>query len=314
MVGLNLEDCELLAIVGATASGKSELAINIAVKEAKRGRKCHIINADSFSLYRKMDIGTAKTPLETREDLESRCGIRHYMIDVLDPTESANVAVYQREVLDIIRELKGAGVLPILVGGSGLYIRSVIDNFEFQSVDLNLRRELENRAATEGVEVLFSELERKDPETAKTVDPQNVRRIVRALEVLNSSAQKYANRLPEYVYRAENTVQIAIQHSREELDLKIEERTRRMRELGLEEEVRGLYQSGQLGETARKAIGYSEFIDYFEGVLNPANLKPQTLDDVFLRITQHTKRLVRRQESWFNRDPRIRFVQPQVVL
>ncbi|GHT81442.1 tRNA dimethylallyltransferase [Actinomycetota bacterium] len=309
-IGVDIpEDLDLLCVVGPTASGKSDLAISIAKRLLEQGKYAgvDIINADSYSLYKKLDIGTAKVSLLERQELLEQYGINHFEIDVLEPTQTSNAAEYQQRVLPLIEQLHQQNRLPILVGGSGLYIRAVIDQFEFQGVDLELRDALAERAKLEGTDVLYAELLKLDPKTAKTLDRQNTRRIIRAIEVIQTSKKSYQNQLPEYTYRFPDTLQLSINLPREMLDARIDARTLKMRELDLEGEVRGLFKSEELGQTAVKAIGYSEFVNYFEGKPNPANGKTMTVDDVYIQIAQHTKRLVRRQQSWFNRDPRIIF-------
>ncbi|MDR0950575.1 MAG: tRNA (adenosine(37)-N6)-dimethylallyltransferase MiaA [Candidatus Ancillula sp.] len=302
-----LSSYQLIAIVGPTASGKSDYAEKLALKIVNSGNKCALINADSFSLYRKMDIGTAKPNILERKKLENQ-GVKYYQIDILDPLEISNAALYQASTLKIINFLHKNNSIPILVGGSGLYVRTITDDFKFQPVDLSLRKQLEKRAEAEGTEHLYQELLNKDPNTAKTLNPENTRRIIRALEVIQITGLPFIPNLPQYTNRFPKTLQLGLKLSREEIDKKIDIRTQKMRDLGLENEVRNLYQNNELGPTAKKAIGYSEFIDYFENKNNPADNKPLTLDSTFTNIANHTKRLVRRQLSWFTRDPRILWV------
>lgn len=256
---------ELVVILGPTASGKTEFAINLAkfiISELKI--KCDIINADSYSIYKYMNIGTAKLSESTRNELLKKFDINHYMFDQVSPIESINVAWYCEKTRKIIEECQKNLRLPILCGGSGLYIRAITDGFDF---------ELGQK----------SESERSQNKRHRGNDGS----------------------LPEYKYINPKTIQFGIELSRKILDQRIDVRTDLMRQLGLENEVKSLYSSGILGQTAIKAIGYSEFVEYFNGGVNKMNGKTLELDDVFDLIKMHTKRLVRRQESWFRRDKRI---------
>lgn len=256
-----------------------------------------------------MDIGTAKVIREERELLEAEYRIEHYLFDEFEPSQNINVAVYAKRATNTIKSLIQNGTLPILCGGSGLYIQSVIDGFKFQKVDLNLREELEKRWDYDCGETLWNELENKDRETAKTLQKENKRRVVRALEVIYSTQNKYQEKLPQFEheqYAFKNTLQIGIGIEKAELDKRIEKRAKKMREKGLLEEVTNL--KSELSVTAKKAIGYFEILAYLNGEVNKANGKTMTIDDAFLQIEQHTKRLTRRQMSWFKRDQRINWI------
>jgi tRNA dimethylallyltransferase len=294
---------KLVAIVGPTASGKSDFAIELAIELLQHGIKADIVNADTYARYRGMDIGTAKVSATMRHQILNDYGINHYQIDVASPDFQVSAAEYQTSALADIATIHERGRLPIICGGSGLYIRVLTDNFTFQKTDTALRKDLEARADREGVEVLYRELQSKDPQTAATIDSNNLRRIVRALEVIELSGQNYQNHLPKYAYREPQTCQFYLDVDRATLDKRIELRTQKMRELGLVEEVRHL--QPVLGVTARKAIGYAEVLQLLNNEANPANGRPLDIDATFEMIAQHTKRLVRKQQSWFLRDGRI---------
>lgn len=281
------EKPELLCIVGATASGKSDLAIEI----AKNIGNADIINADSYSLYKKMNIGTAKVSEGERHTLYEQYNIKHYLIDILEPSDNSTVAQYATMARSQIAKCQARGRLPILCGGSGLYVRAVTDGFEFEG-GLNPR----------GVDTAASAVKGQSAEGVASASKVS-------LDAGEASNDRHrGTKLPEYIYANPHTLQIGLSVPRTELDERIKLRTATMRERGLEHEVRALWEAGMLGITARKAIGYAEFISYFEGGVNPANGKPLTVDDVYDLIAMHTRRLVRRQESWFKRDPRICWV------
>jgi tRNA dimethylallyltransferase len=304
----------LLCVVGPTASGKSDLAAKIASEIIKRSSDLpyngvELINADSYSLYRKMDIGTAKPTLQERSELLEQ-GILYHFIDVLDPIETSTVAEYAKAASAKIDDIQQEGKLPIVVGGSGLYVRALTDGFEFQGYDLELRAKITEHAAEVGEQALWEELNALDSDTAATLAPENTRRVIRALEVIQTHQgthiePAFKHELPPYTYADLKTLQIGFDVAREEIDERIEQRTNMMREFGLTQEVRALWESDELGPTAIKAIGYAEMVQFFEGGVNPADGKLLTEDTTYELIAMHTKRLVRRQQSWFKRDPRI---------
>ncbi|MDR2508749.1 MAG: tRNA (adenosine(37)-N6)-dimethylallyltransferase MiaA [Candidatus Ancillula sp.] len=317
---VELRSPRIIAIVGPTATGKSDLAISLAKALKERGvskgdatQKVlpQIINADSYARYRKMDIGTAKVDLQTRLDLERQWGVKHYQIDVLDPSETSTAQSFAEcvkiEIDDISQNANSTLGVPILCGGSGLYVRSVLDGFEFQKQDVALRKSLESRLECEGVHALYMALREKSPETAAHISPQNARRVIRALESLELQGTHIAT-LPQYTYAYPSTLQIGLETTREELDRRIDIRTSKMRELGLVSEVSALYSSQMLGETAIKAIGYAEVVSFLNSGTHPGNGRKLDLDATFELIATHTKRLVRRQLSWFKRDPRIHWL------
>jgi tRNA dimethylallyltransferase len=279
----------VLAVVGPTAAGKSALSLRLA---AALGGE--IINADSMQLYRGMDIGTAKlTPAE-------RGGIPHHLLDVWPVTETASVSEYQLLARQAITAIHGRGAIPILVGGSGLYVRAAIDKLEFPGTDPGLRARLEDELAQAGGPALHERLSRLDPAAAAVILPGNGRRIVRALEVIELSGRPFSATLPQYesVYE---TVQIGLELPRPELDRRVADRVARMWQLGLVEEVRQLAAAGLAkGRTASRALGYAQVLRFLDGEGTEQEAAAQTI--------QATRKFIRRQESWFRRDPRIRWL------
>jgi tRNA dimethylallyltransferase len=279
----------VIAVVGPTASGKSDLALNLA--ERLGGE---IVNADAMQLYRGMDIGTAKVPFGERR------GIAHHQLDILDVRQEASVAAYQREArLDVagIRSRRGR---PILVGGSGLYVRAALDRLDIPPTDPAVRARLEGELEAEGIEAMRLRLEQADPVAARAIQPRNERRIVRALEVIELTGRPFSATLPTREYQAP-AITVGLQVPRPELDARIEVRVHQMWEAGLLDEVRRLDAAGlREGRTAAKALGYSQALAHLDGILSAG----QAIEDT---ITS-TRRFARRQESWFRPDPRIRWL------
>lgn len=289
----------VVSIVGPTASGKTGLGIAIAQALAARGERAEIVNADAYQMYRGMDIGTAKPTAE------EQAAVPHHLIDIVDPDEAMSVARFQQLARDCIHDLQNRGIRPILVGGSGLYARAAIDDISFPGTDPEVRKRLEEREKIEGAGALFDELAAKDPEAASRMDPHNPRRTIRALEVIEVTGRPYSASLPHYRYVIP-TVQIGLDLSREELDQRIDIRTKQMLEGGFVEEVERL--RPHLGATAGRALGYQQVIDYLDGL--------RDMEYTFYDIAQKTKRLARKQMGWFGRDPRIHWLQalnPQLV-
>ncbi|MFI8775623.1 tRNA (adenosine(37)-N6)-dimethylallyltransferase MiaA [Brachybacterium paraconglomeratum] len=283
-------DTPLIAVVGATATGKSDLAIALA-----RQLDGEVINADALQLYRGMDIGTAKvTP-------EERAGVPHHLLDVLEVTEEASVSAYQRDAREAIAAIRSRRRTPILVGGSGLYVRAVLDDIEFPPTDAALRERLEQRIAQEGTEALHRELAASDPEAAGIIGPRDARRIVRALEVGALTGRPFTAFLPRPLYADASTVQIGLRRDRALLHERIAVRVDRMVEGGLLEEIRALREMGlDRGLTARRAIGYEQGLAVLDGTLDCAQAIQDTVTG--------TRRLVRKQDSWFRRDARVRWL------
>ena len=283
----------VVSIVGPTASGKTGLGIAVAKELAKRGQKAEIVNADAYQMYKGMDIGTAKPTAEEQAE------VKHHLIDIIEPDETMSVARFQRLARDTIRDLKAEGIRPILVGGSGLYARAAIDDISFPGTDPEVRAALERRAETEGPGLLFDELKAKDPQAASHMDPRNVRRTIRALEVISLTGKPYSSTLPRYRYVIP-CVQIGLDLDRKELDRRIWERTQRMAKEGFLDEVRAL--RPKLGFTAGRAIGYQQMVDLLDGMWDEP-------EDAYADIAQKTSRLARKQMGWFGRDPRIHWLE-----
>ncbi|MGW2400382.1 tRNA (adenosine(37)-N6)-dimethylallyltransferase MiaA [Kitasatospora sp. NPDC001664] len=279
----------VVSVVGATAAGKSDLAVAIACSLGGE-----VINTDSMQLYRGMDIGTAKLTQEERG------GIPHHLLDVWDVTETASVAEYQRLARAEMDRLLAEGRTPVLVGGSGLYVRAAIDEMDFPGTDPAVRARLEAELAEQGPYVLHQRLAVLDPAAAEAVLTSNGRRIVRALEVIEITGQPFTANLPSNTAVYE-TVQIGVQVPRPELDQRIELRVDRMWEAGLLDEVRTLEGRGlRDGLTASRALGYQQVLSFFAGECTEEEAKAETV--------RATRRFARRQESWFRRDDRIHWL------
>ncbi len=285
----------VLAVVGPTATGKSELALDV-VDLLGGPDAAEAVNADAMQLYRGMDVGTAKLPPGERR------GVAHHQLDVLEVTQEASVAAYQRAARADIAAVEQRGRHPVLVGGSGLYVRAVLDELEFPGTDPEVRRRLEQRAEEEGAAALHAELAARDPAAAERILPGNTRRVVRALEVITLTGRPFSASLPEHRYHLP-AVQVAIDVPREELDRRIADRARAMLDGGLLEETRELLAAGLAeGRTASRAVGYAQAIAVVEGRMS--------LDDAHTAITTATRQLARRQEKWFRRDPRVQWLAP----
>jgi len=279
----------VVAVVGPTAAGKSELAVALA--RALRGE---VVNADAMQLYRGMDIGTAKLPVEARG------GVPHHLLDVWDVTREASVADYQRAARAVVDELLAAGRTPVVVGGSGLYVRAVLDDLDFPGTDPRLRAALEAEVTAHGPQVLHARLAGVDPRAAAAILPTNGRRIVRALEVIELTGRPFAATLPVQrpVYDA---VQAGIDVPREVLDERIAARVDRMWAAGFVDEVRRLEEAGlRRGRTASRALGYAQVLRYLAGECSEERARTDTV--------RATRRFARRQGSWFRRDPRVRWL------
>ena len=276
----------LITVVGPTAAGKSGLSLRLA--DSLGGE---IVNADSMQLYRGMDIGTAKL------SPAARGGVPHHLLDIWEVTAAASVSQYQQLARTAIAEIRDRGRIPILVGGSGLYVRAAIDNLEFPGTDPLLRDGLEAELADLGAAALHARLARADPAAAAAILPGNGRRIVRALEVIELSGRPFSATLPDYesVYPA---VQLGLQLPRDELDRRVAGRVSRMWQAGLVAEVRELAGRGlRQGRTASRALGYAQVLRFLAG--------EWTQEQAAAETARATRRFARRQESWFRRDPRI---------
>lgn len=277
----------LIVLVGPTASGKSALGVDLAQRLGGE-----IINADSMQLYRGMDIGTAKVSAA-----EAR-GIPHHLLDVLDVTEESSVADFQDQARRIIGEIRDRGKTPIMVGGSGLYVRAVIDVIEFPPTNPELRSRLTMRLDDEGAAPLRQELRELDPESAAVI--KDDRRLIRALEVVLLTGRTFSSYMPQRVHEPslEPVVQIGLDVDRSLLHQRIAQRVARMKDQGLLDEVRTLDSAGlRCGRTASRAIGYQQFLQVLDGEL--------TRKDAIEATTVATRKFARRQETWFRADPRV---------
>ncbi|MFE6610788.1 tRNA (adenosine(37)-N6)-dimethylallyltransferase MiaA [Amycolatopsis sp. NPDC057786] len=278
-----------VAVVGPTATGKTALAVELALTLGGE-----VVNADALQLYRGMDIGTAKaTP-------EERRGVPHHLLDVLDVTETASVAAYQRDARRRIEELLDAGRVPILAGGSGLYVQAVLDDLKFPGTDPDVRARLTAEADEIGVAAMHARLTELDPIAATAILPTNGRRIVRALEVIEITGEPFSANLPKPGPARYDTVLIGIDREPAELDARVDRRVELMFEAGLVDEVRTLLGHGlRDGLTASRALGYQQVIAALDGDGDFQAASEAT--------AQATRRFVRRQRSWFRRDNRIQW-------
>lgn len=277
----------LVAVVGPTATGKSDLALDLA--ERFDGE---VVNADAMQLYRGMDIGTAKLPPEQRR------GIPHHQLDVLQVTETASVAAYQRAARRAVEDVLHRGRTPLLVGGSGLYVQAVLDELRFPGTDPAVRDRYEQRLAEVGPQELHRQLAQRDPAAAGAILPSNGRRIVRALEVIEMTGEPFSANLPEPGPGRYGVVQVGLDRSVHQLDERVDRRVPRMFDAGLVEEVRRLEAAGlRTGRTASRALGYQQVLSALDGDGDMAAAAADT--------AKATRRFVRRQRSWFRRDERI---------
>ena len=282
----------VLVLVGPTAVGKSSLAVAVAQRLTATGQPAEVVNADSMLVYRGMDIGTAK-PTQTE-----RGGVPHHLIDVLDVRETATVADFQRRARAAVADCHGRGVVPVLVGGSALYVRAIVDDFRFPGTDPALRAELEAELVAVGPETLHRRLTQLDPASARQILPANSRRVVRALEVIALTGEGFSAALPPRHYVLPEVVQVGLDIDRPRLDHRIAERVDRMWAAGLVAEVRRLVDHGlRDGLTASRALGYRQVLAFLDGEL--------TEDEARTRTITATRKFARRQDSWFRKDPRI---------
>lgn len=290
----------VVAVVGPTATGKSDLGIALA--EHLGGE---VVNADALQLYRGLDIGTAKVTAAERR------GVPHHLLDVLAPSEDASVARYQQQARAAVADIAARGRRAVVVGGSGLYVRALLDRIEFPGTDPDVRAALEARVEVEGARALHAELARLDPVAAESIGPRNARRIVRALEVIALTGRPYSANLPGHDYEVP-AVQIGLDCDRSVLDRRVESRVDRMWAAGLVDEVRGLLASGVdaaadaatgIGRTASRAVGYAEVIAALRGEI--------TEDEAREQVVAGTRRLARKQMGWFGRDPRVHWLDAQ---
>jgi tRNA dimethylallyltransferase len=282
---------KLVVIAGATATGKSALSIALA-----ESIDAEIINADSMQVYRGMDIGTAKITVDERQ------GIRHHMLDVLDVNQDSTVAWYQSDARTAIDEIHSRGKNVVMVGGTGLYIKAVIDELNFPDTDPMVRHTLNKEAEELGIDAMFDRLEKLDPAAALAIDRANLRRIIRALEVIEITGKPFTANLPrQESIRYPRARQFGLVMDRDDLSERIDVRVNSMFEQGLVAEVQKLISEGLLqGRTAQRALGYSQVISHLNNELS--------LDAAIEETKRATRQYARRQETWFSRDSRIKWI------
>lgn len=280
----------LVVVVGATGTGKSDLSLDLAEAITARGGSAEIVNGDAMQFYRGMDIGTAKLPERERR------GVPHHLLDVLEVTEEASVAAFQEQARALIEAIRERGAVPILVGGSGLYVDAVVKDFRFPARDPEVRARYEARLEAEGVAALHAELLALDAEAATAIGPHNGRRIVRALEVVAITGQPFGAGLPEEGGAWTEAVTLGLALDRERLVPRLDARVERMWATGMLDEVAGLLPRGlERGVTASRAIGYAQAIEQLHGRMSETEA---------IAATQAlTRRYARRQVSWFRRSP-----------
>lgn len=279
-------------LVGPTAAGKSNLAAALVRRYAAEGRTAEVVNADSMLVYRGMDIGTAKPSVRERSE------IRHHMIDLLEVDQSATVAEFQQLARAAIADCRSRHVIPILVGGSALYVRAIVDDFAFPGTDPAVRARLEQELLTQGAERLHQRLTGVDPAAATRILPGNARRIVRALEVIELTGRSFPAVLPERRYVLPDVVQIGLAIDRPTLDARIAARVDAMWAAGFVEEVRRLAAAGLRDSlTASRALGYRQVLRYLDGEISEEQARELTIVG--------TRKFARRQDSWFRKDGRI---------
>ncbi|MCB0911237.1 MAG: tRNA (adenosine(37)-N6)-dimethylallyltransferase MiaA [Propionibacteriaceae bacterium] len=281
----------VVALNGPTASGKTAAAVALAHTLAADGIGAEVVNADSMLVYRGMDIGTAKPTLAERE------GVPHHLIDIMDVTRTASVADFQSLARAAIADCRGRGVVPLLTGGSALYVHAILDDFAFPGTDAAVRARLEAELAEVGAQELHRRLAALAPETAAGILPGNGRRTVRALEVIELTGS-FRSTLPGWEYALDDVLQFGLEVPREVLDARIEARVDRMWADGLVAEVEHLVGEGlREGRTASRALGYRQVLAYLDGEIGEADAKQATITG--------TRRFSRKQLGWFRRDPRI---------
>ena len=285
-----MSELPVLVVNGPTASGKTAVAVAVAHLLADRV-PAEVVNADSMLVYRGMDIGTAKPTIAERG------GVPHHLIDIMEVTETASVAAFQQLAREAIQDCRSRGVIPIVAGGSALYMRAILDEFEFPGTDPSVRARLEAELAEVGAAELHARLARLAPEAAAGILPGNGRRIVRALEVIELTGS-FTPGLPAERYALSGVDQFGLTLDRADLDERIEARVERMWRDGFVDEVRGLLPRGlRQGRTASRALGYRQVLDHLDGACSEAEAKAATVSG--------TRRFARKQLGWFRRDPRI---------
>ncbi|HEY9468676.1 MAG TPA: tRNA (adenosine(37)-N6)-dimethylallyltransferase MiaA [Propionibacteriaceae bacterium] len=284
-----------VVLVGPTAAGKSALAADLARRYTAEDQPAEVINADSMLVYRGMDIGTAKpSKVELAE-------IPHHMIDLREVNQTTTVAEFQQLARAAIADCQRRDVIPIVVGGSALYIRAILDDFEFPGTDPAVRTRLENELARQGAKWLYQRLSEADPLAANRILPGNTRRIVRALEVIELTGRPFTATLPERRYRLPDVVQIGLTIDRAPLDARIADRVDAMWAAGFVDEVRRLATAGlRESLTASRALGYRQVLRFLDGEITEAQARELTIGA--------TRKFARRQDSWFRKDARIHWL------
>lgn len=285
---------KVVVIVGPTASGKTAVSIELAKKI-----NGEIISADSMQIYKYMDIGTAKPTLDEMQ------GIKHYMLDVVMPDETFNVAKYKSMAESAIEEILRKGKVPIIVGGTGLYINTLVDGIEFADVpgDEEYRNELIEKGYREGAMSIYKELEKVDSESAKKIDPNNIRRVARALEIYKVTGKTKtqldieSRKEVKYDYRL-----FGMEWDRETLYNRIDLRVDKMIEAGLIDEVRNVTEKFKISNTAVQGLGYKEVIEYLNGNIS--------YEEMIEKLKLETRHYAKRQLTWFRRDKRIKWIKP----
>ena len=283
----------LTVICGATATGKSELAVALA-KELN----AEVVNADSMQVYKGMDIGTAKLTITQRD------GVVHHLIDVLEISEEANVSWYQQLARDKIDELIALGKSVVVVGGTGLYIKAILDDLNFPDTDPQVRDKITEQADQLGNEIMHGKLAKLDPAAALAIPKENIRRVIRALEVIELTGKPFTANLPrQESSKYPNAKQFGLVLDRSNLDEKIDQRVDDMWAKGFAREVSLLMTQGlEQATTAKKALGYSQIMSYLNGECDEEFAKQET--------KRVTRAYARRQETWFSRDDRIKWLAP----
>lgn len=283
---------KVIVIVGPTASGKSDCAIELAKRIDGE-----IVSADSMQIYREMNIGTAKV---TNEEMS---GIKHYMINIVNPDEDFNVAMYKKIAEETLEEIVSKGKMPIVVGGTGLYINTLVNGIEFSEIDKDeeYRKELEKKVSVEGINGIYEELKSVDPEAANIIDKNNVRRVIRALEIYKVTGKTKTELDKESIKETKfDFLMYGIKTDREELYNRINKRIDYMMEQGLVSEVEELNKKYKMSKTALQGLGYKEVIEYINGNCN--------YDEMIEKLKMETRRYAKRQITWFKRDERITWV------
>lgn len=283
---------KVIVIVGPTASGKSDCAIELAKRIDGE-----IVSADSMQIYKEMDIGTAKV---TNEEMS---GVKHYMINIVNPDEDFNVAMYKKMAEEALEEIASKGKTPIVVGGTGLYINTLVNGIEFSEIDKDeeYRKELEKKVSVEGIDGIYEELKSVDPEAANIIDKNNVRRVIRALEIYKVTGKTKTELDKESIKETKfDFLMYGIKTDREELYNRINKRIDYMMEQGLVSEVEELNKKYKMSKTALQGLGYKEVIEYINGNCN--------YDEMIEKLKMETRRYAKRQITWFKRDERITWV------